>query len=175
MFRLLPSWRSYPNLVIVLLAYAYDINKRILSIPIHVHVLNLHCRLSLPTRWPMEGGRAPLIASGCKLPRGFLSHSSWLRVYSNPYLMSDQPLSLDTDYSISSQDASLFRRISGIQDDEELKRHLLEVQSEAYAICHCPFKWYDIVIWCHQRSIHIPAFADSTLQGQPQEEHTAIY
>lgn len=42
----------------------------------------------------------------------------------------------DAEYNITSEEAnSLKRVIGGIQDDEELKQHLLEIRSEAYAVC----------------------------------------
>lgn len=42
----------------------------------------------------------------------------------------------DAEYNITSEEASSLKRvIGGIQDDEELKQHLLEIRSEAYAVC----------------------------------------
>lgn len=48
--------------------------------------------------------------------------------------MSAETPPLSAEYSVSSEDASLLKRlIGGIQDDEELKQHLLQIRSEAYA------------------------------------------
>lgn len=55
-------------------------------------------------------------------------------------IMSDGPPPLDAEYDISSEDASLLKRVIGIQDDEELKQHLLQIQAEAYAVSGYIFK-----------------------------------
>ncbi|GJJ09829.1 hypothetical protein Clacol_004053 [Clathrus columnatus] len=44
------------------------------------------------------------------------------------------PLPSDEEYNLSSEDSTLLKRVIGIQDDGELKRHLLAVQAEAYAV-----------------------------------------
>lgn len=50
--------------------------------------------------------------------------------------MTVQAPPLDIEYNLSSEEVDLLKPIVGIQDDEELKRHILEVQSEAYSVCH---------------------------------------
>ncbi|GJJ09840.1 hypothetical protein Clacol_004064 [Clathrus columnatus] len=48
------------------------------------------------------------------------------------------PLPLDEEYSISSEESTSLKRVIGIQDDNELKQHLLSVQAEAYAVYPYP-------------------------------------
>jgi hypothetical protein len=38
-------------------------------------------------------------------------------------------------YSLGEEQAMFFKQQTGIQDDDELKRHVLEVQREAYDVC----------------------------------------
>ncbi|GJJ09838.1 hypothetical protein Clacol_004062 [Clathrus columnatus] len=44
------------------------------------------------------------------------------------------PLPLDDEYNISSEESTSLKRVIRIQDDNELKEHLLSVQAEAYAV-----------------------------------------
>ncbi|GJJ09836.1 hypothetical protein Clacol_004060 [Clathrus columnatus] len=50
-------------------------------------------------------------------------------------------LPLDEEYNISSEESTLLKRVIGIQDDNELKEHLLSIQAETYAVgyrtCGC--------------------------------------
>jgi hypothetical protein len=39
-------------------------------------------------------------------------------------------------YSLSSEEAAFFKAQIGIGDDEDLKRHILEVQAKAYKASH---------------------------------------
>ena len=39
-------------------------------------------------------------------------------------------------YSLSSEEAAFFKAQIGIDDDEDLKRHILEVQAKAYKASH---------------------------------------
>lgn len=51
------------------------------------------------------------------------------------------------DYNVSSEEASLLKRvIGGIQDDEELKQHLLQIRSEAYCVVCFQTLSYGIVV-----------------------------
>ncbi|GJJ09839.1 hypothetical protein Clacol_004063 [Clathrus columnatus] len=43
-------------------------------------------------------------------------------------------LPLDDEYNISSEESTSLKRVIGIQDDNELKQHLLSVRTEAYAV-----------------------------------------
>ena len=38
-------------------------------------------------------------------------------------------------YDLNDEERSFFKDQSGIQDDEELKAHILQVQAEAYKVC----------------------------------------
>jgi hypothetical protein len=49
-------------------------------------------------------------------------------------------IAIDTSlYSLSSEQAAFFKAQTGIDDDEELKRHILEMQAKAYEASH--FWW----------------------------------
>ncbi len=37
-------------------------------------------------------------------------------------------------YSLDEQEAAFFKSATGIQDEEELKKHILDVQAKAYAV-----------------------------------------
>jgi hypothetical protein len=39
-------------------------------------------------------------------------------------------------YSLTSEEAAFFKAQTGIDDDEDLKRHILEVQAKAYKVNH---------------------------------------
>jgi hypothetical protein len=43
-------------------------------------------------------------------------------------------------YSLGEELATFFKQQTGIRDDEELKRHAMEVQKEAYDVCRRPVK-----------------------------------
>lgn len=51
-----------------------------------------------------------------------------------------QPASMPTVdtslYNLSPEQAAFFKTHTGIDDDEELKRHILEVQAKAYKASH---------------------------------------
>ena len=55
-------------------------------------------------------------------------------------LLGDVPLSipvLDTNlYNLTPEEAAFFKTQIGIDDDEELKKHILEVQTKAYEASH---------------------------------------
>ena len=38
-------------------------------------------------------------------------------------------------YKLEEDEAAFFKQATGIQDDEELKQHILRVQAEAYEVC----------------------------------------
>jgi hypothetical protein len=38
-------------------------------------------------------------------------------------------------YDLTNEDRAFFKQQTGIQDDEELKTHILQVQAEAYKVC----------------------------------------
>ena len=38
-------------------------------------------------------------------------------------------------YNLHDEERSFFKEQSGIQDDEELKEHIFQVQAEAYKVC----------------------------------------
>jgi len=38
-------------------------------------------------------------------------------------------------YYLTDEERTFFKQQTGIQDDEELKAHILEVQAEAYKVC----------------------------------------
>ena len=38
-------------------------------------------------------------------------------------------------YDLTGEDLTFFKQQTGIQDDEELKAHILQVQAEAYKVC----------------------------------------
>ena len=38
-------------------------------------------------------------------------------------------------YNLNDEERSFYKEQSGIQDDEELKAHILQVQAEAYKVC----------------------------------------
>lgn len=48
--------------------------------------------------------------------------------------MTAQAPPLDIEYNLSPEEVNLLKPIVGIQDDEELKRHVIEVRSEAYSV-----------------------------------------
>jgi len=42
-------------------------------------------------------------------------------------------------YSLQGDQLEFFRTTTGIQDEEELKQHILNVQAKAYEVCHISF------------------------------------
>lgn len=46
----------------------------------------------------------------------------------------------ETLYSLKPEEAAFFKQQTGIQDDGELKRHVLEVQKEAWDVCGRSFR-----------------------------------
>ena len=38
-------------------------------------------------------------------------------------------------YDLSDEESSFFKQQTGIQDDDELKEHIIQVQAEAYKVC----------------------------------------
>ena len=42
----------------------------------------------------------------------------------------------DRYYSLKEDEAAFFKSYTGIEDDQELKRHIIKMQTEAYAVCH---------------------------------------
>jgi len=62
----------------------------------------------------------------------------------------------------------LFKTSTGIQDDEELKAHILKVQDEAYRVRYkIVFSSVDTLISSTTSLFHILAFGSSLLQGVP--------
>ena len=39
-------------------------------------------------------------------------------------------------YDLTDEERSFFKQQTGIQDDDELKAHILQVQAEAYKVCN---------------------------------------
>jgi hypothetical protein len=39
-------------------------------------------------------------------------------------------------YDLSDEESSFFKQQTGIQDDDELKAHIIQVQAEAYKVCN---------------------------------------
>lgn len=60
--------------------------------------------------------------------------------------MTVQAPPLDIEYNLSTEEANLLKPIVGIQDDEELKRHILEVRSEAYSVCRLTVHWTSVCV-----------------------------
>jgi hypothetical protein len=49
------------------------------------------------------------------------------------------PLALDEDlYNLSEEERAFLKQQTGIQDDDELKAHVLRLQAEAYKVCTLP-------------------------------------
>ena len=48
----------------------------------------------------------------------------------------------DTLYTLGEEEIAFFKSQTGIDDEEELKRHILRLQKEAYEVrqCHCSLK-----------------------------------
>lgn len=42
-------------------------------------------------------------------------------------------------YRLDDEEKTFFKAQTGIEDDEELKKHILGVAAEAYAVCHSSF------------------------------------
>ena len=40
-------------------------------------------------------------------------------------------------YDLTNEERSFFRQQTGIQDEDELKAHIVQVQAEAYKVCNC--------------------------------------
>ena len=52
-----------------------------------------------------------------------------------------QSLPLDSNFLVLNPDVEEFFKVeTGIQDTEELKKHLVQVQEEAYKVIHHPFR-----------------------------------
>jgi hypothetical protein len=55
-----------------------------------------------------------------------------------PFQTTSKPIvAVDTSfYSLSTEEAAFFKAQTGIDDDEDLKKHILEVQAKAYEASH---------------------------------------
>jgi len=52
-------------------------------------------------------------------------------------------------YDLTDEERSFFRQQTGIQDDDELKAHILQVQAEAYKVCNRePLMEIHVIISC---------------------------
>lgn len=40
-------------------------------------------------------------------------------------------------YDLTDEECSFFKQQTGIQDDDELKAHIVQVQAKAYKVCDC--------------------------------------
>lgn len=69
----------------------------------------------------------------------------------------------DTGYGLDEEESKFFRSQTGIQDEAQLKEHLLKVQAEALAIRQYRYVVYLFFhfIYCPSQQIHILAFETS--------------
>ena len=47
-------------------------------------------------------------------------------------------------FFLTDEERTFFKQQTGIQDDEELKAHILEVQAEAYKVCSSARRWQSV-------------------------------
>ena len=75
------------------------------------------------------------------------------------------PSVLPLDERFYNPDSTFLKQQTGIDDDDELKTHLLSIQAEAYKVTHFLFTWPLSDSIMHARCIHSPAYASFHGQG----------
>ncbi len=85
----------------------------------------------------------------------------------HPAFMSKGVLPLDSAlYDLGEDQRDFLKQITGIQTDEALKRHVLEVQAKAYNVCQSTGVYRGAVCWCFTFSFsRIPVYDILLLQS----------
>lgn len=82
-------------------------------------------------------------------------HTSWVLPLNDKY------------YTLDEDEKAFFKKETRIEDDDELKKHIIAVQTKAFPVCLYPY-------WCKEhtlirvgkRFINILAFASSSSRGR---------
>jgi hypothetical protein len=59
-------------------------------------------------------------------------------------------------YSLSGEELEFFKTQTGIHDEEELKNHIIAIQTKAYAVCHSHLFMHRIRDLKHRLGLSIP-------------------